>query len=298
MGRMNLSLLIIVQFVFGLPSSYASQNRKVSEFNIEINSPKHSVKIDSLQEREVANAILYFYKAYATDHTPAYEDALMTKYLTKEMIGKVARVGASTGADPIIRAQDISDDMVKSLSVNYLGDNWYMVNYKGDKQVNIPVRVVLIDGRYMIDYITPPWNNSLYGDSLLCEHPVYPVVAHSNPLSFLKTFYEMYTLKYAAMPADLTDQLAGLRAEYLSPNALAQFKAASDEQKLDGLHGYDLLVDDFDFDNLWRSSIKVTPLEENTYQISYNKWRTIQPKITIKLVKQGEKYIVDSIVKD
>lgn len=298
MGRMNLNLLIIVQFVFGLPSSYTSQNQKVSKCNIEINSPSHSVKCDSLQEREATNAILNFYKAYTTNHTPAYEDALMTKYLTKEMIGKVARVGASTGADPIIRAQDISDDMVKSLSVNYLGDNWYMVNYKGDKQVNIPVRVALIDGRYMIDYITPPWNNSLYGDNLLCEHPVYPVIAHSNPLSFLKTFYETYTLKYAAMSADLSDQLASLRAEYLSPSALAQFKAASDEQKLDGLHGYDLLVDDFDFDNLWRSSLKVIPLEGDTYQMSYNKWKTIQPKITIKLVKQGEKYIIDSIIKD
>ena len=50
---------------------------------------------------------------------------------------------------------------MKTVSVKHLNDNWYEVNYtsaKGsqyERAVSIPVRVVNVDGQYLIDDITP-----------------------------------------------------------------------------------------------------------------------------------------------
>lgn len=261
---------------------------------------KSTMKVlpDMIQEQEATRAILDFYQAYSSAQTITIEDSLMKKYLAKGLVEKVGRVSKSIDANPIIRAQDFSEDFAKTLSVSRLGDNWYMLNYMGDTPVHIPVRVALINGQYVIDYITPEWNGSLYGDSLLCEHPVYPAIDNSNPLAFLQTFYTAYALKYASMPENLAAQLASMRAEHFTSNALSQFKSASDNQILDGKPGYDLLIDDFDFDNLWRSSMKVTLLDDNTYQMSYAKWKTIHPAIVIKLIKQGGRYFIDGISKN
>ena len=94
----------------------------------------------------------------------AYSGGLDTsfcvKYLTKELIEKVDSLVKATDADPIIRAQDLGEDDIKTLVVKHLNDNWYQVGYtsaKGsqfERAVSIPVRVVNIGGQYQIDDIT------------------------------------------------------------------------------------------------------------------------------------------------
>ena len=91
----------------------------------------------------------------------ALGDSIKQKFLTKELIEKVDRLIEATDADPIIRAQDLGENDMKTLSVKHLNDNWYEVNYtsaKGsqyERAVSIPVRVVNVDGQYLIDDITP-----------------------------------------------------------------------------------------------------------------------------------------------
>jgi hypothetical protein len=222
-------------------------------------------------------------------------DALKKKYLTPNLIAKIDRMGASTYTDPIIRAQDFRADIIETLGVNHLDKNWYMVSYIWDADTtNIPVRINQTEGRYRIDYITPPWNGSLYGDSLLFDHPVQQPIDASSPLSLLKTFYVAYTMEYCSMPENLMHQLAILRAKYLTPNALSQFEAAANEYKLDGRNGYDLLVADFDFDRLWLPSMTYTQLDADTYQIAYTKWE-ITCTIMLNVAKQGSEYRIDSI---
>lgn len=107
-----------------------------------------------------------FYEAYAVSclsigkEAVALGDSVKEKYLTKELIEKVDSLVKATDADPIIRAQDLGEDDIKTLVVKHLNDNWYQVGYtsaKGsqfERAVSIPVRVVNIGGQYQIDDIT------------------------------------------------------------------------------------------------------------------------------------------------
>ena len=96
------------------------------------------------------------------------------------------------------------------------------------------------------------------------------------------------------MPVNLADQLVKLRTEYLTTKALEQFEHTFVEQDLDGWVGYDLLIDNFDFDCILRPTVKIIPLAENTYQISYTigDWRCA---VNLKVVKKDNRYWIDSI---
>jgi len=257
------------------------------------------------EAKEATQMIKDFYMAYTTpvlcDNSSP--DSLMEKYLTRRLIEKVERMRTAIGADPIIRAQDFTEDARKTLDIKYLDGNWFMVGYSyslfGSKDTvytNIPLRVTQTDGRYLIDYITPVWNGSLYGDSLLFDHPVQQSIDASAPLSLLKTFYAACTMAYCSMPEDLMSRLAALREKYLTPNALAQFASAANEYRLDGSMGYDLLIDYFDFDRLWLPSVKFTQLNEDTYQMCYTKWKT-PCTIELKVIRQGKECRIDSIIR-
>lgn len=265
--------------------------------------PASIVAADTTDERAAIKMIEEFYRAYASETPSLSKDSLSKKYLTKRLIEKVGRMTMATGVGPILRSQDTSEDIVNTLTVNRLGDDWYMVNYtwgKGgqfEKTVNIPLKVVQVRGQYMIDYITPEWNGILYGDSLLCEHSELPAIDASDPVALLRTFYDVYTMEYASMPENLSVRLAALRTAYLTPKALKQFDEAANEEKLDGYIGYDLLIGDFDFDCLDRSPAKVTQLDEDTYQICYTKSKT-PSVLKFKLVKQGQEYRIDDISKE
>ena len=117
------------------------------------------------EEQAVIKTVKEFYIAYTTNilHSKSTESnsLLMKKYLTKGLIAKVNRMIAATDADPIIRAQDFTEEAIKTLRVKHLNKNWYMLSYtfaafNGTTETNIPLRVIKTNNRYMIDYITPP----------------------------------------------------------------------------------------------------------------------------------------------
>lgn len=241
-----------------------------------------------------------FYAAYLSNvlHDSAANDTLCARHLTPELRAKVLRMRNATGADPVIRAQDAAEDAVATLSAEALGDNWYLVKYRWKKDdpttaCEIPVRARTVDGRCRIDFITPPWDGSRYGDDLLRVGDVAPV-GSGTPRAFVESFYDNYTALYCSMPEDLDARLAALRGRYLSPQAAAQFARAERENRLDGLDGYDLLIGGFDFDCLWRTTLAAEPLGGDRYRISY-RTEGRGPRIDLTLRRDGEGYLIDRI---
>jgi len=119
-------------------------------------------EVQQTEEQAAIKTIKEFYVAYTTNilHSKGTtsNSLLMKKYLTKSLIAKVKRMIAATYADPIIRAQDFSEEAIKTLRVKHLNKNWYLVSYTfaaNEKiETNIPLRVIKTNNRYMIDDIT------------------------------------------------------------------------------------------------------------------------------------------------
>ena len=259
---------------------------------------------DSVPEQEATLVVEGFYRSYTDNYlhgTQLKGEEIMKKYLTKRLIEKIDRMVSATGVNPIIRAQDFNETAFETLKVKPLGDNWYMVNYRwyendDSSNTNIPLKVTLVDGRYMIDYITPIWSGSLSGDTLLCENlPLHPI-EDTSPRAMLESFYEAYISLYSSMPEGLLSQLEALRVAHLTPNAQKQFNQASvNMYELDRVRNYDLLIDYFDFDCLWIPSMTYTPLSENTFQVSYVKWGNLVSTIIIEIIEFDGEYKIDSI---
>ena len=260
---------------------------------------------DTINTQEAINMIKDFYITYTSNALNISNESFIKKNLTKGLIEKIKRVGTATNVDPIIRAQDFSEDAIETISVSHLDGNWFMVEYTWPRDWNvedeiyhIPVRVTQIGNDYMIDYITPIWNRVLYGDSLLIGNQEPKLIDASQPLPLLKTFYSAYTMMYCSMPEGLIDKLSDLRAKHLTSNALWQFdnNTSKNQHEWDGWMNYDLLIDHFDFDYLWASSMKFTQLKENTYLVSYISNASLH-EIILKVIKQDKEYRIDSIIK-
>lgn len=292
-------ILILFLYCSSIFSTSIGQS-KVQEYRIE----KAVIIQDTVPVREAICTVENFYRAYTASFLsdlPSNGSLDMEKYLTKRLLEKIERVRTATGSDPIIRAQDFNETAFETLNAKPLGDNWYMVNYRWNKNddrsnTNIPLKVASVDGHYMIDYITPVWNGSLYGDTLLCEDIPQRPVDNTSPQSMLETFYAAYTFLYYSMPEGLFPQLEALRTAHLTPNARKQFNQASvNMYELDRVRNYDLLIDYFDFDCLWIPSITYTPLNESTFQVSYVKWGNLFATVTIGIIESYGEYKIDSI---
>lgn len=240
---------------------------------------------ETVPKEEAIRTIRTFYKMSISDSMPLREQA---KFMTEGLMEKMGRVTVSTGAVAVLRAQDTGDDMLESLNVRPLQGNWYMVSYTANpgmeygRTTNIPVRVCLQGGRCMLDYITPDWHDELYGDSLIGDSLHIPPVKMASPQEFVRSFYDAYTMLYASMPAGLEKRLEAIRREYLTDKALKLFESTrNDNRKRYGSPGYDALIDGFDFDNLWRHTLKVVPQENNTFQVTYDNFKKNKIKIEV-----------------
>ncbi len=260
---------------------------------------------DLVPEQKAKSLISTFYKAYISESGSLVGDELKKKYLTKRLIEKLDRVRAETDADPIIRAQDTTDDMVKSLSVKHIEGDWYMVSYtsnkgtKFERSEKIPTKVIRSGNGYMIDYITPSWNTINHGGTMLEESTTSLPINTSSPYSFLDSFYRLYTLMYATMPDGLAAQLATLRAKHLTPKALLQFREVEKTRKSsEGSPNYDMLIDGFDYDPGWGLTVVRNSLKNGVFKCIYKR----NPKsekfnsFRVKVVKQGTSYMIDGII--
>ena len=66
------------------------------------------------------------------------------------------------------------------------------------------------------------------------------------------------------------------------------------ENQKDGFNGYDLLINNFDFDCMWCKSFKINQLGDNVFQITYQPGSKTY-KIIITIKKQNNRYLIDKI---
>lgn len=255
----------------------------------------NSVRADSCPEQ-----IRTFYACYLNNILLGNSNAALCRtYLTQGLSEKVRRIGNATGGDPVIRAQDANQDAIETLTVTELGNDWYRVGYlwkKGDEhtRVEIPLKAQRIDDSCKITYIVPIWHGSRFGDDLrACRNEGTIETDTTSGLAFLKSFYEAYLAFYCAMPADLNAELSSLRSRCLSRNALEQYANAASENLQDGLEGYDLLIDNFDFDCLWCDQIEFTHLAGDDYQVAYK--GDMFRKIVVTLQSRADGYRIGSL---
>lgn len=253
--------------------------------------------------------IKYFYTTYMSNILENKDNSELCKsFMSGGLIEKMKRVSASTDCDAIIRAQDVNKNAIKTLKVKELGNDWYMVTYslydkipewyKGSTEPTcIPIKAVHKEGKCLIVYITPIWNNCMYGDELICNYNnCESVIDTSSAINFIKSFYNEYISSFYNMKENLETAVSSLRSEYLTQNGKSQFKSKRNIYLQDGYDGYDLLIDNFDFDYTWRNSIEINHIKDNMYEFSYTVAK-YKVRIQITLSVTNGIYQIDSIAR-
>lgn len=258
--------------------------------------------INSTKLCACSDSIRLFYTTYLMNilEDNSKNEVLCKKHLTDQLVEKVNRLINVTGADPIIRAQDTRLDAIETLNIKALSNDWYLVSYYWDRQnintlIEIPIKAINENNTCRIIYITPSWNGSQFGDQLLtCKDNEAIKIKHDSTNSFIKSFYNAYTNEYCKAPKDLINNLISLQDKYLTKIALIQYKNAKCENLMDGHAGYDILIDNYDYDIDWDKSLKFIKLEDMNYLITY-KGNNKEHYIIISLIKDKEKYLINNI---
>ena len=119
--------------------------------------------------------IMDFYVRYMTnsEHNWDANAALCDSVLAPAVMDKLREGIEEPDTDYIIRAQDVCEFGIKTLTVSPLPEkDWYMVRYQWDAEsapIEIPLKAVVNDNQLKILYIIPLRFGSRYGDDLLKE---------------------------------------------------------------------------------------------------------------------------------
>lgn len=199
---------------------------------------------------------------------------LQSKFLTPEMLEKKGRLANATDSDPILRAQDVSEYGRQSLTCRHLEGDWYEVAYRWDAQdttaIHIPVRVEEDEkGQVRINYITPEWGGSRYGNHLF-DIPTPKVADRKDARTFVETFFKAYTYPYVKMSHTLEQDLEQLRKRYCTSSFLTGKYAAIKQEYMKDYEDIDPLVDCADFDAFWYPSIKIDSIDSHTFRFGYD----------------------------
>ena len=167
-----------------------------------------------------------FYTSYirSIDRMLEYDqrDSIIATALTPEMHVKLHRLRVASDMDPLLRQQDPRAGLEKTFRARQLKGNWYEVSLgEPSELVRIPLHLSLVRGRYMIDFITPPWLGEAYGDHLMAN-PLSSstTVDNSSEVAFIRSFYRCYLSTYLSMSPDLDAILAQLRERYCTQETL------------------------------------------------------------------------------
>lgn len=223
-------------------------------------------------------------------------ESLVQQFLTKEMQAKMGRLVDATGANPLLRAQDVSAFGRQSLRCRYLEDDWYMVSYQWSEKdsvgTHIPLKIVKdAKGESRIGYITPEFAREGYGNQIFDVSAV-DVIDDKDAYTFVETFFKAYVYPYVRMTPSLKEDLAFLRQTYFTADMQKTYATMS-QLFLEDANPIDPLVGCADFDAFWYASLKVDSIGNNPFTVSYN---TCDGIISVKLAvtrKNGEYRISD-----
>ncbi len=107
-------------------------------------------------------AVKNFYVAYMQNADQMKDGAnidLKQTYMTSAVLDKIAQETERTDADAVIMAQDVSQYGIKSLTVEELEDDWYVVMYNFSADSNetmIYIKACNCDGEFKIVDISWP----------------------------------------------------------------------------------------------------------------------------------------------
>lgn len=227
-----------------------------------------------------AEQIRFFYDRYMecieTGNRKMGSD-LLRSFLTPEMQKKRGRLIDATGADPILRAQDVSEHGRQTLTCRHLEGNWFEVAYRSFSwgvqdtvTIRIPMRTEEDEkGRVRINYIVPEWGGSRYGDYLF-DIQSQRIIDRLDARIFVETFFKAYVYPYATMSPSLEQDLEQLRKRYCTPSFLRGKYAAIKQEYLEDGESIDPLINCADFDAFWHPSIRVDSIDSLTFRISYD----------------------------
>lgn len=231
------------------------------------------------------------------------ESDLLDKFLTPEMQKKRGRLVDATGADPILRAQDVPQHGRETLTCRHLESDWFEVAYRtfdwgvqDTVTIRIPVRTEEDKkGKVRINYIVPEWGGSRYGDYLFDIQP-QKVTDQLDARTLVETFFKAYVYPYATMSPSLEKHLEQLRKRYCTPFLQEKYAAIKQEYLKDG-ETKDPLIDYADFDIFWYPSIRIYPIDTQTFQISFDtdSAKGWSKEIKVKVTRQKGRFILSDI---
>ena len=101
------------------------------------------------------------------------------------------------------------------------------------------------------------------------------------------------------MPDTLEQELSHLRSAYCAEPVLQAFdKKRENMQRMDGVPFYDLLVGESDFDAFWKDSFEIRPVDDRTFEVSYDIFKDGQaPKVCfhVQVGKSDGKYLIEKV---
>ena len=231
-----------------------------------------------------------FYTKYITnilENKDKENNALMGEYFLPVLIGEVEEMGERSGADNVIRAQDATKDMLSSLDVNPLGNDWYMVSYKTVwRNTEIPVKVTHHNGKRLIEYIMPDIMGSKYGDEYINKNVNANDIAEG--VKMLRSFYS----QYISNQLENKDKAnAPLRSECIAPELLEVILALNERT------GFDQILNAQDVNKKMLNSLKVESLgKPDWYMLTYSWNGKDETAIVVKLERIGNKLMIRYIV--
>lgn len=258
------------------------------------------------QHAKKAEQIRLFYNLYMEcieTGNRKMESDMLDKFLTPEMQKKRGRLVDATGADPILRAQDVPQHGRETLTCRHLESDWFEVAYRtfdwgvqDTVTIRIPVRTEEDKkGKVRINYIVPEWGGSRYGDYLFDIQP-QKVTDQLDARTLVETFFKAYVYPYATMSPSLEKDLEQLRKRYCTPFLQEKYAAIKQEYLKDG-ETKDPLIDYADFDIFWYPSIRIDPIDSITFQIVYDtdSVKGWSKDIKVKVTRQKGRFILSDI---
>lgn len=231
-------------------------------------------------------------EAINTDDRKA-EEKFIKNLLTPEMNEKRARLTCTTDANPMIRAQDVTEYGIKSVRCRHLSGNWYEMSYRSypqDSAIYIPLRITTDSPeKIRISYVTPEWGDRQYGDHWF-DIPEEKVIDDQDGKTFVETFYKSYAHTYIKMKQDLEQGLKHLRETNCTPVMQENYVRSKKEVELEGPL-FDPVIGNDDFDVFWYNSLQIHPTEnKECFTVNYG-----HTKILVTLQIQDGRYKIADV---
>lgn len=246
----------------------------------------------TLIEKYLQKSYQEYMEAINTDDRKT-EEKFIKNLLTPEMNEKRARLTCVTDANPMIRAQDVTEYGIQSVRCRHLSGNWYEMSYRSypqDAAIYIPLLITTDSPeKIRISYVTPEWGDRQYGDHWF-DIPKEKIIDDQDGKTFVETFYKSYAHTYIKMKQDLEQGLKHLRETYCTPVMQENYIRSRKEVELEDPL-FDPVIGNDDFDVFWYNSLQVHPTEnKECFTVNYG-----YTKILVTLQFQNGRYKIADV---